>query len=366
MTARRHPRTTHFPAAKLRRLAVSKLEVCGVRRADATLVAESLVQTSLWGIDSHGIARLPHYLRRLQAGSIEPKPVMRFTATGPCTGTLDGGHGLGVLVCHRAMQEAIVLAQANGVGIVGCRHSTHCGAIGLYGRQAAKRGLIGIAFTHSDAFVLPHGGKLAFLGTNPICIAVPSDEGPPVCLDMATAAATMNRIMNARRDGQPLSAGLALDQRGQPTTDAQAVAALFPMAEHKGYALAFLIDILCGPLNGMPFGPHLPVMYGDLPARRNLGSLMIALDPLRFAGGRSLSAVVAQMAREARQQPRAVASVEVLVPGDPEYRTELIRAVEGIPVEPGLQRELLNGEGARPPRFRRRESKPSPLCKIPS
>ncbi len=366
MTARRHPRTILVPATKLRRLAVSKLEACGVPRADAALVADSLVQTSLWGIDSHGIARLPHYLCRLQAGSIEPKPVMRFTATGPCTGTVDGGHGLGILVCHRAMQEAIQLAKTQGVGMVGCRHSTHCGSIGLYGRQAAKLGLIGIAFTHSDAFVVPHGGKAAFLGTNPICIAVPSDEGPPVCLDMATAATTMNRVMNARREGQTLPAGVTLDKRGQPTTDAQAVAALFPMAEHKGYALAFLIDILCGPLNGMPFGPHIPAMYGDLSARRNLGSLMIALDPLRFAGGRSLSAAVAQMAREARRQPRAVASVEVLVPGDPEYRTELIRAVKGIPVEPCLRRELLTGDGARPPRSLRRESKPSPLCKIPS
>jgi ureidoglycolate dehydrogenase (NAD+) len=358
MTVRHHPRTIRLAAAKLRRLAVSKLEVRGMPHADAKLVADSLVQTSLWGIDSHGIARLPHYLRRLRAGSIEPKPVMRFTATGPCTGTLDGGHGLGILVCHRAMQEAIRMAETHGVGLVGCRHSTHCGAIGLYGRQAAKRGLIGIAFTHSDAFVVPHGGKVAFLGTNPICIAVPSDEGPPVCLDTATAATTMNRIMNARRDGQPLPAGVALDQRGQPTTDAQAVAALFPMAGHKGYALAFLIDILCGPLNGMPFGPHIPVMYGDLSARRNLGSLMIALDPLRFAGGRSLSAVVGQMAREARQQPRAAARVEVLVPGDPEYRAERIRAVKGIPVEPRLRRELLDGDGTKPPRSRRRGSKP--------
>ena len=358
MTVKRQAQVIHLSATKLRRLAMSKLEARGVPRADAKLVANSLVQTSLWGIDSHGIARLPHYLRRLQAGSIEAKPVMRFSATGSCTGTLDGGHGLGILVCHRAMEEAIQMAESHGVGVVGCRHSTHCGAIGLYGRQAAGKGLIGIAFTHSDAFVVPHGGKIAFLGTNPICIAVPSDEGPPVCLDMSTAATTMNRIMNARREGKPLPAGVALDKSGQPTTDAQTVAALLPMAEHKGYALAFLIDILCGPLNGMPFGPRIPVMYGDLSARRNLGSLMIALDPRRFGVGSSLPAVVAEMAREARQQPRVMAGGEVLVPSDPEYRTERIRAAKGIPIEPGLQREFLNGDGAKPRRPGGRKSKP--------
>ncbi len=332
--------TLYIPAAKLRRWAGAQLKACGVPEAAAAQVAASLVQTSLWGIDSHGIALLPHYLRRIRAGSIEARPVMRFAATGPCTGTLDGGHGLGIVVCHSAMREAIRMAKTSGVGIVGCSHSTHCGAIGLYGRQAALEGLIGIAFTHSDAFVAPHGGKSAFMGTNPICITALSEEGQPVCLDMATSATTMNRMMNARREGRPLPNDVALDGDGLPTTDPQSVAALLPMAEHKGYALAFLIDILCGPLNGMPFGARIPAMYGDPAERRSLGSLMMAMDPKRFAGGASLAADVAQMAAEARRQPSAVPGGGVMVPGDPEIRAERIRSVEGIPVEPGLQNEL--------------------------
>ena len=148
-------RVRTLPSQEILALACRQLEDCGVPAADARVVADSLVQTSLWGIDSHGIARLPHYLRRLQAGSIESRPEMRFRRTGPCTGQLDGSHGLGILVCHRAMQEAIALAKENGAGIVGCSHSTHCGAIGLYGRQAASEGLIGLALTHSDAYVVP-------------------------------------------------------------------------------------------------------------------------------------------------------------------------------------------------------------------
>jgi len=341
------PETVFLSAECLRRAAIEQLTACGLSLPHATLVADSLVQTSLWGIDSHGITLLPHYLRRLKAGSIKAKPRIRFTGTGPCTGTLDGGHGLGMVVCQRAMHEAILLAKSNGVGIVGCYHSTHCGAIGLYGRQAAQAGLIGIAFTHSDAFVAPHRGKRAFLGTNPICMAVPSESGLPVCLDMATSATTMNRLLNARREGEPVNQGVGLDDRGQPTTDAKAVHTLLPLAEHKGYALAFLIDILCGPLNGMPFGPHIPAMYGDLSARRYLGSLMMAIDPQRFAGGQTLPAVVAEMALEARQEPSVSATDEVLVPGDPEYRTEQVRARKGIPIPAGLYQELL-GNGRRP------------------
>lgn len=340
--------TVCISASRLRRWATARLKASGLPAADAALVATGLVQTSLWGIDSHGLALLPHYLRRLKAGSIESRPRLSFTATGPCTGVLEGGHGLGMVVCHRAMNEAIALAKTSGVGVVGCRHSTHCGALGLYGRQAAAEGLIGIVFTHSDAFVAPHGGKHAFLGTNPICITVPSDEGRPVCLDMATSATTMNRMMNARREGHPLPAGVALDANGAPTTDAHAVATLLPMAEHKGYALAFLIDVLCGPLNGMPFGPHIPAMYGNLSARRELGSWMLAVDPMRFAGGRSFAAVVAQMAEEARRQPAAGPGGAVLAPGDPEYRAERIRSVKGIPVEPGLYRDLMEAGDGRP------------------
>jgi ureidoglycolate dehydrogenase (NAD+) len=339
------PPVVYIPAEDLRRWAQRQLQDCDVPVGDAELVAKSLVQTSLWGIDSHGIARLPHYLRRLRAGSIESKPRIEFHATGPSTGWVDGGHGLGIVVCHRAMREAMALAQQSGIGLVGCCHSTHCGAIGLYGRQAADAGLIGLALTHSDAFVAPWHGNQAFLGTNPICIAVPSDEGEPVCVDMATSAIPINRVMNARRDGSRLPAGVALDQAGNPTTDPRNVAALLPMGEHKGYALAFLIDLLCGPLNGMPYGPHIPAMYGDTSVRRNLGSLMMAFDPQRFPGGATLSQTVAAMAREARQQPVDEPDAEVLVPGDPEYRTQRIRAVEGIPIEPSLQEELeLKGE----------------------
>ncbi len=332
--------TMNIPAKDILSFACCQLEDCGVPAADARIVAKSLVQTSLWGIDSHGIARLPHYLRRLRTGSIEARPEMHFQRTGPCTGQLDGNHGLGILVCHHAMREAIAMASENGVGIVGCRHSTHCGAIGLYGRQASCEGLIGLAFTHSDAYVVPTHGKYAFVGTNPICIAVPSASAEPVCVDMATSEVPINRVMNARREGKSLPAGLAFDREGVPTTDPNRVAAISPMGAHKGYALAFLIDILCGPLNGMPYGPHIPAMYGDMTARRNLGSLVVAVDPARFAGGTALAETVTQMAEEVRRQPPKSLDREVLVPGDPEYRTQRRREREGIPIDTALMEEL--------------------------
>lgn len=341
MKSARSRSVLQVPAPALRIWAEGCLEALKFRPRDAEQIARSLVQTSLWGIDSHGIARLGHYFSRIAAGSIEPRPKIRVKRSGPCSAQVDGGHGHGIVVCHRATDEAIALARKNGIGVVGVANSTHCGAGALYGRQIARAGLIGIAFTHSDAFVAPHGGTKKFLGTNPICITVPTrDPERPLCLDMATSAVPYNRIMNYRRENRPLEAGWALDKRGRVTTNPHAVTCLLPLAGHKGYALAFLIDLLCGPLNGMPFGPHIPEMYRHLSRRRKLGSFFIAIDPRRFAGGKELPKVATRMAREARAQPRAKKSSPVLAPGDPELRSAELRSAEGISVEPGLAQEI--------------------------
>jgi ureidoglycolate dehydrogenase (NAD+) len=331
----------NVPARALTRWATNCLRALDLPGRDADEIAASLVQTSLWGIDSHGIARLGHYLSRIEAGSIEARPKIRVTRSGPCSAQVDGGHGHGIVVSRRATETAITLAKKSGIGAVGVANSSHCGAAALYGRQIAAAGLIGIAFTHSDAFVAPHGGTKKFLGTNPICITVPTgDPARPLCLDMATSAIPYNRVVNYRRENRPLQPGWALDARGRVTVDPHAVECLLPLAGHKGYALAFMIDLLCGPLNGMPFGPHIPEMYRKLSKRRRLGAFFLAIDPARFSGGKKLPAVAKRMAREARNQPRVNPAEPVLAPGDPELHCAARRAREGIPIELGLKQEI--------------------------
>jgi len=312
----------------------------GLSQNDADFVSKNLVQTSLWGIDSHGIARLPHYLSRIEAGSLNPKPNIAIEITGPCTANLNGDDGLGIVVVGNATNEAIVLAKKNGIGVVGVRESSHCGAIGIYGRMIAEAGLIGIVFTHSDAFVAPHRGYDKFMGTNPICISAPNENGPPLCLDMATSAVAFNYVMNARNENRNIPDDLAYDDKGNPTKNPHAVASLRPMAEHKGYALAFMIDLLCGPLNGMPFGPNIPAMYGNLSEKRHLGSLVIALDPSRFFGGIDLSKTVALMVASAKKQPSKDINESVLAPGDDHYMNEKNRLENGIPIEKGLSEQI--------------------------
>lgn len=308
------------------------LQKAGVPSHNAVEVSEALLQTSLWGIDSHGIARLPHYLNRLESGSITATPNMMFNSTGTATGHVDGDHGLGIVVCRHAMDRAIDLALEAGTGVVGVSASSHCGAIGLYTRQATRRGCIGIAFTHSDSFVVPFGGDKAFFGTNPISIALPSeDPDRPLCVDMATSVVPWNRIMNARRDGTEVPESWGVDALGNKTSKPEDITAVNPMAEHKGYALAFLIDMLCGPLNGMPFGPHITPMYESLDQHRNLGSLMIAVDLSRFPGGAMLPRVIGAAINEVKG-----GNEKIHYPGELEYLAEKTRSEKGIPVELSL------------------------------
>lgn len=325
----------YVPAPALRDWVRSVFISVGMPPEDASISAGMLTQTSLWGIDSHGVARVTHYLERISRGSINPVAKLAFARSASGTGTVEGDHGLGFVVSRFAMDRAIELARDSGVAAVGIRNSSHCGAVGLYARQATAAGMIGIAFTHSDAFAVPFGGKQRFFGTNPIAIALPTPTPDrPFCVDMATSIVPWNRIANARRENRPIPSGLAVDAEGNDTTDPHQVAGVRPMGEHKGYGLAFAIDMLCGPLNGMGFGPHLTPMYTHLDEHRRLGSFVIAIDPQRFAGGAMLATVVATAMAEVSQQPG------VICPGDPEYRCEEERTQSGIPIEPGLLAEF--------------------------
>src|SRR5579859_859392 len=161
------------PRDRLEPWALACLERVGVPHGEASLVASSLAQTSAWGIDSHGILRLTHYLRRLTIGSIKAAAAPVVMRTGPVTAQVHGEDGLGIVHAALAMEVAIEMAKEAGAGIVGVGHSSHCGAMGLYTRMAAREGLVGIAMTHSSSIVVPHGGKRSYFGTNPISIAFP-------------------------------------------------------------------------------------------------------------------------------------------------------------------------------------------------
>ncbi len=316
---------------RLTEWAVAALSKVGVPPEEAKLVGESLVQTSIWGVDSHGVLRLTHYLRRMTIGSIKAAAVPVVTRTGPVTAQVHGEDGLGIVHATLAMEVAIEMARENGVGVVGVGHSSHCGAMQLYTRMAAAQHLVGIAMTHSSSVVVPHGGIHKYFGTNPISIAVPRQSGAPVCLDMATSQVAWNKVLNARIEGYDLDPGVAVDAEGRPTTDPHQARAGVPLGGpiygYKGYGLAFMVDLLCGVMNGMTFGRHINNMYEDLEQPRKIGHFLMAIDPGRFAGAETLEATVDALVADLRTQG------EILYPGEPEERAQKEREAGGVPID---------------------------------
>lgn len=308
------------------------LEAAGLTSPDAALVADSLVEANLRGTDSHGVARLPHYLARLSGGSITPRPAFRFERLSPACGRVEGDHGLGQLVMQRAAHEAAGRARETGAGWVSVRNSSHCGALSYFGLQLAEAGMIGLVFTHVDPMVLPFGARTPFCGTNPICLTAPGSGGQSLCLDMATSIVSWNKVANAALTAQPIPPGWAVDQDGLDTTDARHVAALYPVGEHKGSGLGLLIDVLCAFLSGAPYGPDIPKMYGDLAEHRRLGGLVGAIDISRFVPLKEFHQRLQALLARWGALPPTPAGGKVLFPGEQELNTRTSRLREGIPL----------------------------------
>jgi len=328
-------RTVRVAARQLETFTCNVLTAEGVPTVDAQYVAWHLVETNLRGTDSHGVARLPHYVRRLRTGSVRARPKMSFERRAPSLGIVDGDHGLGHLVMCRAADEAAKLAQEAGAGWVSVRNSSHCGALAPLGLRLAARGMVALVFTHVDPMVLPYGAVEPFCGTNPLCFVVPGIDGRTLCLDMATSIVPWNRVANAALEGVPIQQGWAVDSTGHDTTDPHAVKALYPFGNYKGSGLGILIDVFCAMLSGAPFGPDIPQMYGDLQQHRRLGGLVGGIDVSAFTSVEIFTARVAEMAARLGQLKPAADSDRVRFPGEPELETRAIREVEGIPI--GLQ-----------------------------
>lgn len=331
---------TSIPHEKLTAFASACLRSLGLTAADAHLVAETLVAANLRGVDSHGIVRLPHYATRLRNGSVKPRPDISVRRTGASTAMVEGDAGMGQLVAARAMQEAIALARDSGVGAVGARNSSHCGACAYFVELAMREGMIGVALTHTDPIMVPPGMKRIFLGSNPIAFGAPGGSEPPVLVDMSTTHAAWGKVIVARQEGKPIPPDWGVDAEGKPTTDPARVVGLAPTGAHKGYALALMVEVLCALLTGVPFGMHVTKMYGELDKPRNLGHFMLALDVARFTNATAFRSQIDLFLQEIRAQEPADPARPPLAPGDPERLTARERARHGIPLGQGVLAEL--------------------------
>lgn len=324
-----------FNAGKLADLMRAELTDRNVNPESVRHVVASLIQTSLRGVDSHGINLFPHYCRAVSAGRINARPHIAVTVSGPSTAVVDADHAFGHHAGVVAMEQAIALARESGMGTVSVRNSTHFGAAAYFGLMAPGQDCLGFAFTNADALVKAFGARESFFGTNPICFTAPLETEEPFCLDMATSLVSWNKINNYRREGRQIPAYWAFDADGSSVTDPHAARSLNPVGGYKGVGLGMMVDILCATLAGGVISKDLKAMYAPPldDSKRCLSHLFMALDISRFCEPslfrQNLQSMVNRLRGLSPLDPRD----EVMVAGDPEKKSFIRRRIEGIPVD---------------------------------
>lgn len=327
-------------AQSVRQFLLRALQLAGTAQDCASAVADALTETSLRGVDSHGIRLLIHYVRVAEGGRINRNPQLSFSLSAPATGVVNGDNGFGHYASFFAIDHAMRLARETGVAAISVTHSSHFGAAGCYVLRAAAQGFAALGTCNSDSFVLPHDGVRAFHGTNPFAFAAPVPGQRPFLMDMATSSIPWNRVQDLRMQRRPMPADVSVDDRGEPTLDPEQSAALLPLGGirfgFKGAALAGTAEVLSAVMTGMPHCSRLLGMGGpDFSTPRHLGHCFIVIDPKRFVSAEVYEAGMHAYLSDLRAQPSRP-DTRVMAPGDREWAVEAERRERGIPVSEPL------------------------------
>lgn len=305
----------------------------GVSGEDAAIVADALVAANLRGIDSHGVMRLYNYVERVLRGLIDPSARPRVVRDFGAVAVVDGNNGLGYVTAVYASDLAVEKARKHGVGIVGVRNSSHFGMAAYYGIRIAKNGMVGIVLSNAPPAMAPWGGKVARLGTNPVCVAFPH-VGEPIVLDMALSVVARGKIRLAALRNERIPEGWAFDEEGRPTTDPRAAlrGTLAPIGGPKGYGLALAVDVLSGVLTGSAYSIYVKAL-DDYSGPSGTGFFIEAINIAAFREYEEYLKDLEDLVRIVRETPRASGVSEIYLPGEIEVNVTKKRIRDGIPLD---------------------------------
>ena len=306
---------------------------------DAQKAAELMAASDISGADGHGVFRLPQYIRRIKAGGLNTGPEITVIRHAKSAAVVDGDNGLGSLVVARAVEEAIALARENGVGWAGTCNSNHAGAAAVYAAMPLQHDMIGLYFAVGNANHLPPwGGVDMLLSTNPIAIAVPALEEPPLVLDMATTVAAYGKVKVAAQQGKTMPEGWMIDRQGEPLTDPNRAddGFLLPIGGYKGAALALMFGLLAGTLNGAANGADVVDFNKDDVTPTNTGQAICVLDIKAFAEPTQFKRQVDAVIRQLHGSALLPGYDRIRLPGEDRHHRIEERRAHGIPIPPEL------------------------------
>ena len=312
-------------------------EAAGVPGGEATAIAAGLVGANLRGHDSHGVLRISQYIGFLENGDYQTGVELIIERQGPAVVTCDAQWGFGQVQAHRLLDLVLPRAQALGLGAGTARRCGHIGRLGEYAERAAELGLILIATVNNAGAgqrVAPPGGIAPRLGTNPLCVGVPTEAGP-IVLDFGTSVVAEGKVRAYYQNNKaPVPEGWLLDHEGKPTTDPSVLyepplGSILPMGgsqAYKGFGLSLVLDMFSGGLTGGRSS------HPGAGAAKGNNVVFLALDPNAFMGQDALVQEATQLAAFVRDTPRAEGVSAILLPGDPERAMLAERSKNGIPI----------------------------------
>ena len=306
----------------LKEFSVKALMSAGVSENNANTVADVLITTDTFGVVTHGTKNLYPYVQKMQAGGLDAKAEPSIIGEGPAWAIIDGNKAVGMVSACKAMNLAIEKAKKVGIAYVGVRNSCHFGAAGYYANMAAKEGLLGLSMSNADPVIAVPNGRNKAIGTNPFSFAAPLDNGQSVFLDIALSNVAALKVIMAQENGQQIPDTWLVDEEGLPTTDVQKFpknASLQPMAAHKGYGLAVLVELLSAVMTGAGMLSQITSWNLDMPSANNAGHAFIAIDVSQMMPAEQYNARMNQMINEIKNGPKAKGAEHIFMPGEMEW-----------------------------------------------
>lgn len=327
---------------RLRQICKKLLSKAGVPENDKEIISDSIIEANLRGIDTHGVAILPTYLKRMKKGATNPVPHVTIESEGMGFSVFNGDNALGPVVANKAVLKAVEESESKGIYISLCKNTNTYGPASYYSSLASDKGMICITMCNAPASMPPWGGKKVMIGTNPLSIAVPVSGENPIVLDMATSAAAKSKIYLAIDKGEKIPLGWALDKEGEPTNDPSEALKGFilPLGGHKGYGLALMIDILAGILSGSGSLDEVGSLHNQMEKGQSVGFIFIVINPNLIAGKEEFKNRIKILIKKIKACPTVEGTECVLLPGEIEYKTKENRKKNGIPIPENIMKQL--------------------------
>ena len=341
-------------AQKLEDFTARALQAVGISALESRSIAALMTRADLQGSDGHGVFRLPQYIRRIKGGAVNVKPDIRVVREAAGMALVDGDNGMGHLVMRFATGKAIEKAKSAGVAWAGVKWSNHAGPASLYAGMPLEHDMAGLYLAVGNANHLPPWGGLdMLLSTNPIAVAVPAGEEPPIVLDMATTVAAYGKVKTKAQRGETMPEGWMMDRQGRPLTDPQRAneGFLLPIGGYKGYGLALIFGLLAGTLNGAAMGKEVVDFNADDTTPTNTGHVIVAINVEAFQPVADFKKSVDALIRDIRASQRLPDVDRIRLPGEGSRAARADRMKNGIPLSAPLAASLnqLAGELRIPP-----------------